>query len=203
MKVLIVSDIHANADALDRIITRERNWDLFVFAGDAVGRGEEPNEVIETLRDIENFVGVLGNWDYAVVRNKVDMARKEEDAENVEWTRSVLRPENMHWLQMLPLVKEVNVDGKKMTVVHGSPDVILYGYVYPWTDKSALRTYLRETEMLVVGHTHIPFVYEWKTKTWGRRSLINPGSPSFPANGEKPSYAVLDTEKWKVKIKTV
>ncbi|NPA76660.1 MAG: metallophosphoesterase family protein [Candidatus Diapherotrites archaeon] len=203
MKLLIVSDVHGNADALDRIIMKEKQWDLFVFAGDAVGRGPEPNEVIETLRDVENFVGVLGNWDYAVITGKVDMARKEEDKENVEWTRSVLREENMYWLQMLPMVKELDIDSKKMTIVHGSPDVILYGYVYPWTDKSALRTYLRETELLVVGHTHIPFVFEWKTKTWGHRILINPGSPAYPKSGAKPSYAVLDTECWRVKIKTV
>ncbi len=203
MKLLIVSDIHADADALDKILVKEREWDLFVFAGDAVGRGEEPNEVIETLKNIEGFVGVLGNWDYAVIRNRADMSRRDEDRENVAWTRSVLRPENLRWLQMLPLVKEIAVDGKKITVVHGSPDVILYGYIYPWTEKSVIRAYLKETDILITGHTHIPFVFEWETQRWGRRLYINPGSPSFPAEGSRKTYAVLDTENWAVKIKSL
>ncbi len=203
MRIIIVSDVHGDADTLDRILVKERNWDLFIFAGDAVGRGEEPNEVVETLRGIENLVAVLGNWDYAVVRGKVDMARKSEDADNVLWTRSVLREENLRWLQMLPLVREVNADGKKITVVHGTPDVMLYGYIYPWTEKSIVRAYLKDTDVLITGHTHVPHVFEWNTKKWGRRIYVNPGSPTFPASGAKKTYAVLDTEKWVVKIRTL
>ena len=203
MKILIVSDVHADADALDKILVKERSWDIFLFAGDAVGRGKEPNEVVETLKSLDNVYAVLGNWDYAVITGKVDMARKEEDKENVEWTRSVLREENMRWLQMLPLVKELTVEGKKITIVHGSPDMALYGYIYPWTDKATMRAHLKETDMLVVGHTHIPVLFEWNTKTWGRRILINPGSPAFPASGAKRTYAVLDTNGWKMKIKTL
>ena len=203
MKILVVSDVHGDADALDRIIVKEKYWDLFVFAGDAVGRGSEPNEVIETLRDVENFVGVLGNWDHAVIRGRVDMSRKEEDAENVAWTRSVLRPENLKWLQMLPLVREIEVDGKKITAVHGTPDVMLYGYIYPWTEKSIVRAYLKNTDILITGHTHVPFIFEWETQRWGWRLYLNPGSPSYPNGGARRTYAVLDTEKWRVKIKTI
>ncbi len=201
MKILIVSDVHGNADALDKIIVKEKRWDMFIFAGDAVGRGEEPNEVIETLREIENLVAVLGNWDYAVARGKADMVRKEEDIDNVLWTRSVLREDNLKWLKMLPLVREVSVGRKKITVVHGTPDVILYGYIYPWTERSALRAYLKDTDILITGHTHVPHVFEWKTKQWGRRIYINPGSPSFPASGARKTYAVLDTENWTARIK--
>ena len=203
MKILIVSDVHGNADALDRILVKEKNWDIFIFAGDAVGRGEEPNEVIETLADIENFVGILGNWDYAVIRGKVDMSRKGEDADNVIWTRSVLRPENLKWLEMLPMVKELEIEDKKITIVHGTPDAILYGYIYPWTDRSVIRAYLKETDILITGHTHVPFVFEWETQKWGVRIYVNPGSPSYPKSGARKTYAVPDTEKWKVMIRQI
>lgn len=204
MKIVVTADIHADADVLDRIIVKEKHWDAFIFAGDAVGQGNEPNEVVETLRGIENLVAVMGNWDYAVVRGRTDMTRREEDLKDVLRMRRELSKENMHWLQMLPLVKKLELGGRRITILHGSPDSILYGHIYPWTDKTTLRTFLRENgEILIVGHTHIPLIFEWETQKYGKRIIINPGSPSFPEGGSRRSYAVIETDGWKIKMKTL
>lgn len=201
MKVLIVSDIHADADALDRIIVKERNWDVFIVAGDIVGYGYEPNEVIETLKGLENVVAVMGNHDYAVLTGWTDMFRPEA-AEVIRWTAEMIRGENRAWLKGLPVRVDVPVGGKTITVVHGSPEIPLWGYVFPWEDKNNLRRYLKNSgDFLVVGHTHIPFTFEWETKKHGKKVLINAGSPSFPRGGTRPTYVVIETKDWKVKFK--
>lgn len=201
MKILIVSDIHADADALDRIIVKERNWDVFIVAGDIVGYGYEPNEVIETLKGLENVVAVMGNHDYAVLTGRTEMFRPEA-VEVIKWTREVIKDENKAWLKTLPLRRDVEVDGKTITVVHGSPEIPLWGYVFPWEDRKMLRWYLKKSgDFLVVGHTHIPFLFEWETKAHGKKVLINAGSPSFPRGGTRPTYVVIETKDWKVKFK--
>ncbi|GEM_PF-3482580 len=202
MKIVAVADVHGDADALDRILVKERSWDLFVFAGDALGKGEGNNEVVETLSEIDNLVAVLGEWDYAVLYGKTSLVPREyvQDALRI---REELRKENADFLNQLPLVAERQLDGKRLTVVHGTPDAVLLRGIGPWTEPASIRAYLSKTDLLITGHTHVPHVFQWKTKRYGQRLYVNPGSPSYQGSGAKKTYAVLDTEEWEVKIKTV
>ncbi len=204
MKIVAVADLHGDADALDRILVKEQSWDLFVFAGDALGVGGSNNEVVETLSEIENLVAVLGEWDYAVIYGKTALVARGS-AEDVLRIRDELRRENTDFLRGLPLVGKAQIDGKQLTVVHGTPDELLLQGIGPWTERAAIRAYLTKTDILISGHTHIPHVFQWKTKRLGSRIYVNPGSPAFPKNEARKTYAILETDgaHLSAKIRTV
>ena len=66
MKIGIISDIHSNLEALKTIINKfnEENVDIILCAGDLIGLGPNPNEVIEYLMTLSNFISVLGNHEF-------------------------------------------------------------------------------------------------------------------------------------------
>ena len=74
MKILVLSDAHANIWALNKILETEKNYDKLVFAGDMVDYGIAPHEVIEALRNNSKATIVYGNHDrYAIeIRNTED-----------------------------------------------------------------------------------------------------------------------------------
>ena len=68
MKFGILSDVHANLEALEVALKflRDAEVDEIVFLGDAVGYGPNPNEVCELLRD-NCLHACVGNHDAAVI----------------------------------------------------------------------------------------------------------------------------------------
>ena len=69
MKILLISDIHANIQALESVLKAETDWDLLVCAGDYVDYGTSPAEVVDLLRSLPKpHVLVLGNQDAHLVR---------------------------------------------------------------------------------------------------------------------------------------
>ena len=54
MKLLVLSDAHANIWALREIIKEEKNFDSLAFAGDMVVYGIAPSQVIAWFRSAEN-----------------------------------------------------------------------------------------------------------------------------------------------------
>ena len=68
MKLLIVSDLHANASALKNIWEHEGGADLTVCAGDCVDFGFEPHETIAFLRE-HNVIAVAGNHDHEILEH--------------------------------------------------------------------------------------------------------------------------------------
>jgi predicted phosphodiesterase len=112
VRFAVLGDIQGNATALSAVLDSLPDCgpalDGVVCAGDVVGCGPQPNEVVDLLR--ERTTGtVLGNYDDAVAFNRGSSGRDfpDEQAEGVDrdaiaWTRSTLTPENAAWLQQLP-----------------------------------------------------------------------------------------------------
>ena len=71
IKIAVISDVHANLQALERVIrdAEERGIDVFLNAGDSIGFGPFPNEVVELLCE-KNVLSVVGNYDLEVVEGK-------------------------------------------------------------------------------------------------------------------------------------
>ena len=63
MKVIVLSDVHANIWALDAVLEQEREYDLLCFAGDMIDYGTAPAEVIERFQSCSRAVLVKGNHD--------------------------------------------------------------------------------------------------------------------------------------------
>jgi len=66
LRILVISDIHGNADALRRVLEDSGRWDHLWILGDLVDYGPEPHVVIDVVRELKPDVIVQGNHDHAV-----------------------------------------------------------------------------------------------------------------------------------------
>lgn len=218
MRILLLSDIHSNVEALDACLAEAPEHDLVVNLGDIVGYGASPNEVIERSRALGKIF-VRGNHDKACagISNMADFNPIAGMA--VIWTRTILRKENLEWLRALPQ-GPASIDGVSgVQIVHGSPhDEDEYVLLLP----EALRS-LDEAEPAITffGHTHVQggfyasvddsaairpvynqhngsekFCFKLRKNV---RYLINPGSVGQPRDGDwRAAFALFDTETYAV-----
>ena len=211
MKVLLLSDIHGNVDALQAVLEHAKGWDEVWVLGDLVDYGPEPHIAVDMVRELKPRVVVRGNHDNAVAFG-VDCFCDPLIHELSVYTRQtislrLLSREQIAWLASLPLRARVEVDGYELYVVHGSPVSPLYGYLRPTMPVEELRAQLVlpsarlkpgrrlvEADLLVVGHTHLAFELEVDSTR-----IVNPGSVGQPRDGVPgASYAILDTEGLRV-----
>ncbi len=209
MRVLLLSDIHGNVDALREVLNNAPRHDAVWVLGDLVDYGPEPHLVIDIIRDLKPDVIVRGNHDHAVAFN-TDCLCSPRTHELSVYTRNnisyrLLSKEQILWLRNIPIRKEVNVNGYKVYLVHGSPRNPLYGYLYPDMSLDLMRLYLTPSTMAVrprpiranmvaVGHTHLVLDI-----TIDDVRVVNPGSVGQPRDGDnRASYAIIDLEKNKL-----
>jgi predicted phosphodiesterase len=112
VRFAVISDIHANLSALQAALhaieAEEEPVDRVICAGDTVGRGPHPNEVLGLLRD-KTVEVVRGNYDDAVAYDRIgsgvdfaDAAAEAADQQAVAWTRRTITPQNLEYLRQLP-----------------------------------------------------------------------------------------------------
>jgi predicted phosphodiesterase len=112
VRFAVVSDIQGNLQALEAVLaeidTRHQHIDRIVCAGDVVGLGPNPNEVIQLMRsrDIDT---ARGNYDDALAAGRTEsgtdfsnVAAENDDAAALAWTRESLTAENQSYLEGLP-----------------------------------------------------------------------------------------------------
>jgi len=174
MRLLVCSDVHANATALEAALQACAGlWERAVCLGDVVGYGPDPNEVVERIRSLVSAI-VRGNHDKAVsgISDLEDFNPVARAA--VEWTRSQLFPENLRYLQSLPR-GPVDIDG--FAFVHGAVED---EDEYIFAADQALPGLLESRRPVTFfGHTHIQggFSYdgarvERVELTWSLRNVI-------------------------------
>lgn len=211
MRYLILSDIHANLEALQAVLAfvPRSNYDRVVVLGDVVGYGADPNRVVDVVRSLEPHAIIRGNHD------KVASGVESADGFNYAaryaamWTLDQLTPENREFLTGLPTGPLVVDD--TFEICHGSPDDEDQ-YIFEHVDAvEALRGASRA--VCFFGHTHVAIAY-WLSLTdfdviltspqdqvtpikiaGERRYLINPGSVGQPRDGDpRAAYALFDSE---------
>jgi len=117
MRILVLSDLHSNATALDAVLTAAKDrWDLSVCLGDVVGYGPDPNEVTARLRELGTQT-IRGNHDKAVTGLMPTEDFNPVAKAAVDWTRAQLKPEHFAWLSALPQ-GPLATDG--VVLVHGA-----------------------------------------------------------------------------------
>jgi diadenosine tetraphosphatase ApaH/serine/threonine PP2A family protein phosphatase len=156
MKVVILSDIHANLPALEAVledVARTAPGAPIWHCGDVVGYGASPNEVVEELQRV-GATGVMGNHDLAALGDDVIETFNEGAHAAALWTRDVLTAESRSWLRALPKVLEMG----SATIVHASlRDPIMEYVVQREIAEENLRALA--TPLLFHGHTHIPALW--------------------------------------------
>ncbi len=206
MRVLVISDIHANLTALETVLADAGDYDAAWCLGDLVGYGPDPNECVERVRALPNLQCLIGNHDKAAL-GEIDLALFNADARQaVSWTQETLTNEAHAYLESLPEAVEIG----KYTLVHGSPRQPVWEYILDRNIAAQTFPYFA-TPYCLVGHTHSPVIFTESSDgppapekrlrpgerlTLGRnRRILNPGSVGQPRDSiPDASYAVLDFE---------
>ncbi len=195
LEIVLVSDIHSNLEALKSVSKNMPQQPIYCI-GDFVGYGANPNEAIQWAKERE-VTAVIGNHDYATITGDTEWFNKEAAAA-IEWTRKHISTSGKKYLSSLPRRRVVKIGGLKMLMVHGSPTDTLFEYVHPATHEHLFNAYLKrfKVDIIVMGHTHIPFVWE------GRKGfVVNPGSVGQPrSGGPNASYLILKVEDKRVEF---
>lgn len=162
MKIAIISDIHSNLEALEKVMElyQARKAEALFFLGDLVGYGPSPCEVCELMKDFMPS-SVMGNHDYAVSyeNNSVLDTFNLSAREMVLWTRNRLNeksPEYLKQLRNLPLLREFS----NMTFVHSTP-YRPHEWNYIFNIRQAYYMFYEfKTQVCFVGHSHQPYILE-------------------------------------------
>lgn len=213
MQIALISDIHANLEALDAVladIDHRADTNAIYHAGDLVGYSSSPNEVVARLRE-RGIAGIAGNYDSTVATDykhcgcKSETPRQEELAHiSYEYTRRTVTPDTKHYLGSLPFSLDIrplggHTAGPRLVLVHGTPTLnTLY-----WTEdrpddfcrKMAATMGMHAGDVIAFGHTHKP----WHRVVDGMH-FINTGSVGRPKDGDwRAGYVRLglgDGEVW-------
>ncbi len=201
MKILVISDVHGNVVALNKVL-KSVPHDVVIFSGDIVDYGPRPAESLEKIREA-SFKLVRGNHDNAAAFNVDCHCSQKMHALSVEtrkYTRKVLNDEQLDFLKTLPLTEEFELGGKKFFMVHASRTDPLFQYLRPGeTSKEKFVEEFGEVnaDFVVYGHTHFPVVLKDVVKG----IIINPGSVGQPRDGDpRASCALIDTVSNDVRI---
>src|SRR5208337_1343646 len=120
MRLLLLSDIHANLEALEACLAVAPAHDLIVNLGDVVGYNASPNEVCERVRALGGWI-VRGNHDRAC-SGLTDLSEFNLIAAmSARWTQTALLPEHLEWLKDLPQGPMRLGEVEDVEFVHGSP----------------------------------------------------------------------------------
>lgn len=214
MRILLLSDIHSNLEALDACLSVAPAYDLVFNLGDIVGYGANPNEVIDRSRALGNYF-VRGNHDKAAA-GLMDLQDFNPIAGMAAvWTREQLSPDNLEWLRSLPSGPIQLPELPDVQFVHGSP---MDEDEYVVTARDALEPLLLSSVPLTFfGHSHVQGAFssnpidagalrplyktvgqaeasEWPLKK-GIQYLINPGSVGQPRDGDwRAAFALFDSD---------
>ncbi len=210
MRALVVSDLHANLEALRAVMTRVRRkkYEVVLCLGDFVGYGAQPNHVLDTMRTLRGRkVYIRGNHDR--VAAGLDDAEGFNNAAKAAalWTRDKLSAPNRRFLRDLTVGPVMH---RGVMLCHGSPydeDEYVFNVHH-----AAQILALFEAPFILFGHTHLPAVFSIDGDRNVRgfavrdeatvklepelRYLINPGSVGQPRDRNPASSCmILDTEK--------
>jgi len=196
VRVVFISDVHSNLEALEAVLDEAGKARVYC-CGDIVGYGASPNEVVRVLRDV-GATCVVGNHDQSSLEGDVGEFNPRAAMAAI-WTSQHLTDESRAFLGSLPREVATEVGGKRVYIVHGSPDDPMWEYVRPSTHADLFDYYLQKVnaDVLALGHTHLAF--QWRSDNGG--VVFNPGSVGQPRNGDsRASYAVLTVASGEVAV---
>ena len=207
VRYLILSDLHANLEALDAVLAAAADgWDQVLVLGDLVGYGADPNAVVERIRSLNPAAVIRGNHDKA--------SCGLDDGEHFNhiarfaavWTEQHLTPDNRTYLRGLP-AGPTAIDAR-LEICHGAPFDEDH-YIFDAADaQHAFEATQRS--VCLFGHTHLPVVFGGSgaqvtaavpdrdlhslTLEADSRYLINPGSVGQPRDGDpRAAFGVYST----------
>ena len=208
MKLLLISDIHANLSAFDALMSHAQATYgadvLIAHLGDALDYGMRPNEIMERLVELDEriVVNLAGNHERALMGTDRDRFSSCRGIVANRFTSSILEARWFEYiaLKMKPVPLSVEMSGYQILFVHGSLADPFWGEM---SDAEMASDVYRNFDFVICGHTHIPLL---KVKLHdddspavrsgkARTTFINPGSAGQPRNlNSAAQYGLLNLE---------
>lgn len=214
MRIALLSDIHANLQALDACLAhaRAQQAQRFFFLGDMVGYGADPGAVVDRIQLLaeEGAMAIQGNHDAMAVSPPLDI--KTVGDSTASWTHRQLTPAQLEWMDQLPLALQQD----NMLLVHASAnEPHLWRYVYDQRAAKASMDAANEwpdVRYVFGGHVHLQTLY-YRGADGGlmpfvpqpgvavpvpkhRQWLSTVGSVGQPRDGNtRAMYSLFDTER--------
>ena len=217
MRLGILSDIHANYEALSAVLEAYRDEQIGVYycLGDTVGYGGSPNECADLVRELARKT-ILGNHD-AAVSGRMDYSYYYEAARHaLDAHAACLSPENMQWLKSLPYKHELREIG--VTLCHGSPVRLEeFEYIFaPEQARECLAIWEQLGHLTLIGHSHLCKVFALTKNSVeelpstdfelekDKKYIVSVGSVGQPRDFDnRASYTVYDTAAKRFEFKRV
>jgi len=200
MKIAILSDIHGNDLALRSVLKEIDNVDKILFLGDYVGYYYNTDLIMDLIEDYDKEM-IKGNHE-VLLEESLKNSEKSSEIKNkygsgIELSKKKLTEKQINYLTILPDKKQIELDGLKIFISHGSP-WDLSEYIYPDSPEKTKKKCLEiDSDFVFIGHSHYPFVYKHDKKT-----LINVGSVGQNRKtGGVANWCLLDTKKKTFDIK--
>lgn len=203
MKTAIISDIHANLEALQTALTfiKSQKVNRIICLGDIVGYGPRPNECADIVREVCKTC-LLGNHDEAAVGGASIEHFNDYAREAMLWTREQLRDDTTAYLKDLPLLID---DSPGVAFVHSTPVAPQeWNYILnSFEAQMQLDNAENQLKLVFLGHSHIPIVFSYNHgPIMGRkmqldldndRYIVNVGSVGQPRDGDpRASFVIWD-----------
>ena len=183
MKIAVLSDIHANLEALNAVIETEdfQDCDVKINLGDSVGYYFQPREVLDSLLR-NGFISVLGNHEEMLAKAMVSTDAREEILLNYGDGINVCMKEcdsgQLHTLTSLPLTHTIMTEKGNLLFAHGGLQST-EEYYYPDSQLDGLLPDLPpNTRWIFFGNTHWPMI-----RYFEKTVILNPGSVGQPRQG--------------------
>jgi putative phosphoesterase len=191
MRILVVSDIHANYAALAAI--REPH-DVCLCLGDLVDYGPDPKPCVRWAMENVHHA-IRGNHDHGVAQGiPVSGGRGyrylTQSSRPFVWES--LDADERRYLLQLPLTRRVTIAGKRFLLVHGTPRDPLDEYLMRDPEAWTRRVKDADADIVCVGHSHMQF----NLVTADSTVILNPGSVGQPRDGDpRAAYAIIEDNK--------
>ena len=214
MKQIILSDIHANIEALTSVLlAAEKEGEITYCLGDIIGYGPNPSECLEIMRHY-SLLTVMGNHETAVLHPGMTAVFNPEARKAVFWTTENIFGEDWDQIRAFPPKKTQG----NIILLHSSPiEPERWHYLHSDEDLEANLRCLEDGQVCFFGHTHVPGVYCLKDDRFfsrpidqevklelGIRYLINVGSVGQPRDRDpRAAYCVFDPDLKTVAIRRV
>lgn len=196
MRVAVLSDIHANSIALERVLQDIRRLSVghLIILGDTIGYYYCPDKALDLLGSFMSIDLIAGNHEH-MLKSVIESQSKinqitSKYGSGISKAIEKLTADQQNYLTNQPSERQINIDGCKIFVCHGSP-FDNNEYVYPDASRLLLeRCALSDFSFVFMGHTHYPFCFQNNSTM-----VINPGSVGQPRDiGNLAAYAIIDTQ---------
>lgn len=207
MKLILLSDIHANVTAFKAVIAdiaSISDTDAYAIIGDLVNYGPRPNEIIEMVKVLDKhlLVNLWGNHEYSIFGGSLERFATDRGRAVLQYTNSILTKESRDFLDKEMEhggFKECQIDGQSFLFIHGNLDDPYWGKF--GIDKMNDERFAKY-DYVISGHSHVPHYVEHffasdnqEYRNKKRTIFINPGSVGQPRNHNPyAQYGILDVQ---------